>query len=107
MDLITTMPEAKSLSPKLVELVQQFKLYAKQSAKSTVKLGATLIEAETKLSPDEFKLFCSEVGLEKDGSTFRKLRQIGKKAARFQPHLDEVYSAIRSLNQMGSPALLV
>ena len=91
--MTTTTNATDICSPEYVHLVQRYLRFAKASAENIVKLAETLYVAQRTLAPDHFDSFCAEVSLDKDGSTYRKLFEIGKKAARFEPFFDRMPSA--------------
>ena len=55
------------VSPKYLDLVEKYKLFARKSAENIVKLAETLITAEDELPPKEFRRFCEDVGLDVKG----------------------------------------
>lgn len=80
-------------SPEYLKLVRAYKFFAKELAANFVKLAETLVTAESTLPDEHFISFCNEVGLDRDGSTYRKLMVIGKNAARFEPFLEKMPNA--------------
>lgn len=85
-------PETTSIqvSPAVEQYVERYRYYARNTVESILKLGETVLEAETKLSRLEIMIFCQEVGIDHNGPTFRKLRKIGQQAPRFTPVIDRV-----------------
>jgi hypothetical protein len=81
---------AITISPAVEQYVQRYRHYAKNTVESILKLGETVLEADTKLTRLEVIIFCQEVGIEHNGPTFRKLRKIGQQADRFLPVMDRV-----------------
>jgi hypothetical protein len=77
-------------SPTYTALVLKYRTFAKQTAENIIKLAETLLEADEKLSKTELRQFCAEVGLEHDGSTYRKLMKIGKEVSRFEPFVERL-----------------
>jgi hypothetical protein len=71
-------------------LVAQYRTFAKKTAENIVRLAETLVEAKLELTEAELRQFCSEVGLEHEGSTFRKLLKIGNEASRFEPFFERM-----------------
>ena len=85
-----------------VSLVQRYRHFAKESAANIVKLAETLVIAEQNLAPVHFDKFCDEVGLHKDGSTYRKLMIIGGNASRFEPFYDRLPNAWTTVYKLAS-----
>jgi hypothetical protein len=73
------------ISANLSLYLDRYRTFAKQTAESFLGLAATLVEAKEKLNPVDFTLFCKNINLEKDGSTYKKIFKIGSEIARFQP----------------------
>lgn len=70
------------LSAETVQYIEKYRSFARQTAESIINLGMTLIEAESKLNPVDFKMFCDEVSVPKGGPIYKKLKVIGASAAR-------------------------
>jgi hypothetical protein len=86
MNTLVTVPNGTEIaSPTYVALVAKYRTFAKQTAENIIKLAETLVEAKDKLSDADLQKFCGEVGLEHDGSTYRKLLKIGTEVSRFEP----------------------
>jgi hypothetical protein len=86
-NLVTVPNGTEIVSPIYADLVQRYRTFAKQSAENIIKLSETLVEAKHKLSDADLQKFCGEVGLQHDGSTYRKLLKIGTEVSRFEPFL--------------------
>jgi hypothetical protein len=71
-------------------LITRYMTFAKASAENFVRMAQTLIEAKSKLRILDFVDFCRRVGLEHDGSTYRKLLIIGRQASRFESVFDRM-----------------
>jgi len=89
-------------SPKYVQLVEQYRLFARKTAENIIGLAETLVIAEDQLAPFEFRRFCRDVGLEYDESTFRKLKAIGKKVSRFEPFVGRMPNAWTTVYKLAS-----
>ena len=89
-------------SPKYAHFVEQYKLFAKKTAENIIRLAETLYIAEDQLAPSDFRRFCVDVGLEYDGSTFRKLRAIGEKVSRFAPFVDRMPNTWTTVYKLAS-----
>ena len=85
-----------------VNLVQRYRHFAKEFAANIVKLAETLVIAKHNLAPVHFDKFCDEVGLHKDGSTYRKLMKIGENASRFEPFYDRLPNAWTTVYKLAS-----
>jgi hypothetical protein len=88
--LITTQVFNGDLAPTTANYVERYRFYARKTVENIILLAETAYEAELRLKPDDFSAFCSEVNMDPKGSTFRKMRQIGKLKDRFLPHLDKI-----------------
>ena len=78
------------ISSHVTDYVDRYRSIAKRTAESIIMLASTLVEAKDALETGDFEQFCNEVGLDQNGSTFRKLQKIGDEATRFQPVLDKL-----------------
>jgi hypothetical protein len=85
-----------------VNLVQRYRHFAKESAANIVRLAETLVIAKQNLAPVHFDKFCEEVGLHKEGSTYRKLMIIGENASRFEPFYDQLPNAWTTVYKLAS-----
>lgn len=81
-----------TIASKFDDLVERYRRFARKSAENIIKLAETLIEAKHALGDSEMTQFCEAVGLEQEGSTYRKLIKIGKESSRFEPFLDRTPS---------------
>ena len=79
-----------TLTSKYDELVSRYRRFAKASADNIIKMAEVVYEAEQTLDDDDLKRFCKGVGLEHEGSTFRKLKIIGENASRFESCSDRL-----------------
>jgi hypothetical protein len=77
-------------------------LFARKSAENIVKLAETLFTAEDELSPKEFRRFCEDVGLDPEGSTFKKLKKIGESVSRFEPFIERMPNAWTTVYKFAS-----
>ena len=89
-------------SPEVIQYVERYRSFAKQTADSIVQLGLTLIEAEEKLNPVDFELFCEEVSVPKGGPVYKKLRVIGASAGRFTPYAGKLPNTWTTLYRLAS-----
>ena len=88
---ITTVPNGTDIiTPEVANYVDRYRHFAKQSAESIINLALTLVEAEDKLKKSEFATFCDQVGIDRNGSTYRKLKSIAINSARFAPVMDRL-----------------
>jgi hypothetical protein len=74
----------------LDRLVVQFQTFARKSAENILGMAETLLEAERTLPLQASEQFCLRVGLDRKGSTYRKLRAIGEASVRFKPLVDRL-----------------
>ncbi len=74
------------------QLVADYKSHAKKNCESVLGMAKAVATAVKEFKDDEqtFKDFCNGVGLDPEGSTFRKFKVIGENATRFAPHLDKL-----------------
>ena len=94
MSSVAVVPNGTEIDlPKYVKLVEQYRLYARQTAENIIGLAETLVIAKKELGDFDLHRFCRDVGLEYKGPTFRKLMTIGEKVARFQPFVDRMPNA--------------
>jgi len=82
----------ESLSAEAAHYVDRYRGFARQTAAGIIGLATTLVEAEEKLSPAEFKIFCELVGIPKGGPVYKKFTKIGEAATRFEPHMEKLPS---------------
>jgi hypothetical protein len=91
------------VSPLYLDLVGRYKRFAKESATNLIGLAETLCIADNELSKKELEQFCDEVGVKKDGSTYRKLKKIGENAGRFEPWIEKIpnsWTTVYSLSKL-------
>jgi hypothetical protein len=88
------------MSEKTINYVSRYKDLVAKGAKAVIDMCLLLQETKKSLNSIEFGHFCKEVGLERDGSTSRKLLTIADKATRFQPYLESLPSAWTTLYQL-------
>jgi hypothetical protein len=68
--------------------VDRYRKFARSTAESIIGLGQTVYEASEKLAMSEMREFCAQVGIEHNGATYRKMRQIGTQADMLVQHLE-------------------
>jgi hypothetical protein len=91
---ISVFPNGKELiTPQITGYVNRYQTFLRKTAESIVGLATTVLEAEESLNKVDFKIFCSQVGLDTNSPTFSKLKKIGENAARFNPYLDRLPSS--------------
>lgn len=89
--VISSVPNGTDIiTPEVANYVDRYRHFAKQSAESIINLALTLVEAEDKLKKSEFATFCDQVGIDRYGSTYRKLKSIAINSARFAPVMDRL-----------------
>jgi len=89
-------------SPDVIKYVERYQSFAKQTANSIVQLGLTIIEAQDKLNPVDFELFCGEIGVPNGGPVYKKLRVIGINASRFSPYASKLPNTWTTLYKLAS-----
>ena len=82
----------ETLSAEVAHYVDRYRGFARQTAAGIIGLATTLVEAEEKLSPAEFRIFCELVGIPKGGPVYKKFTKIGEAATRFEPHMEKLPS---------------
>ncbi len=100
----TAVPNGTALvTPVVASFVDRYRGFLRTTAESILGLAHTLIEAEANLDAVEFSMFLDEVGVQKDGSTYRKLKSIGENVARLNPLVDRLpntWTTIYKLSRM-------
>jgi hypothetical protein len=84
----------------LVPYIEQYKRFAKAGSEGIIDQCSTLVDAEQDLAPKYFDVFCAELKLQKDSSTFRKLKKIGQEANRLKSVADRIPSSWTTLYQL-------
>ena len=62
----------------------------------------TLIEAQQKLNPVDFELFCEQIGVPNGGPVYKKLRVIGNSASRLTPYAPRLPNTWTTLYKLAS-----
>ena len=86
---VPSVPNGTATTAELEALVVRYNGYAKKSVQGFLGLAETLLEAKANF-PDQLTEFCRKVGLEREGSKFRKLVAIGEAAPRLEPLIDRM-----------------
>lgn len=92
-DIVTLDHNTIAITPideRIMHYVDRYRAFARNTAQNIVGLGQTVAEASETLTIAELNTFCEQVGIEPNGSTFRKLRKIGAQAERLLPHLSSL-----------------
>ena len=71
------------LRPHVVTMVNHFRSFQRKSAEAYVGLGETALNAAEKLSREDLREFCREVGLEFEGVQYRNLIKVGPERPSF------------------------
>lgn len=90
MEIIKTQPSVTLVASKVERIshyVDRYRTFARNTAENIVGLGQTVYEASEELAPSEVRDFCIQVGIEHNGPTYRKMRQIGTQAEKLFQHL--------------------
>ncbi len=99
-DIVVVPNRTEIISSNIDKYVQQYRGFARQTALAIVGLAETLCEADANLTHDEFKIFCSEVGLEIGGSVYKKMKVIGKEKTRFASVMDRLPNTWTTIYQL-------
>jgi hypothetical protein len=75
---------------RITHYVERYRTFARNTAQNIIGLGQTVAEASDTLTGTELNVFCEQVGIEPNGSTFRKLRKIGAQAERLSAHMESL-----------------
>lgn len=75
---------------RITHYVERYRTFARNTAQNIIGLGQTVDEASATLTGAELNAFCEQVGIEPNGSTFRKLRKIGAQAERLSAHMNSL-----------------
>lgn len=78
------------ITPEIFSYVSRYQNFLRKTAESIIGLSVTLIEAEESLNDLDFSIFCDQVGIKINDSTYSKLKKIGQNAARFSPFVDRL-----------------
>lgn len=98
----TVLNGTKLLTPEIICFVERYRSFAKQTAEAIINLALTLAEAESTLNRVDMTLFCDEVGVERDGSTYRKLKVIAENVSRFEPVIEKLPAAWTTIYKLAS-----
>lgn len=90
------------ISPEVANYVDRYRHFAKQSAESIINLALTLVEAEDSLNKSDFSTFCDQVGIDRNGATYRKLKSIAVNSARFAPVMDRLPNTWTTIYKLAS-----
>jgi hypothetical protein len=99
-DFVAVPNRTEIISPIVDKYVQEYRGFARQTAIAIIGLANTLLEAESNLDRDEFKVFCNEVGLEIGGAVYKKMKVIGNKSARFASIMDRLPNTWTTIYQL-------
>lgn len=80
------------ISANVAQYVERYRRFAAKTVENILLLGQTVLEASKSLGDSEMKVFCAEVGIEHNKSTYRKLVLIGEKMERLQSVADRLPS---------------
>jgi len=99
-DFVAVPNRTEIISPIVDKYVQEYRGFARQTAIAIIGLANTLLEAESNLDRDEFKVFCNEVGLELGGAVYKKMKVIGNQSARFASIMDRLPNTWTTIYQL-------
>ena len=77
------------------EYITYYQQYTRNTVENILKLSSLIVEMKEKeksgeLDKTDMNYFCFSVGLTRDGSTFRKFKQIGKHSETFWKYVDKL-----------------
>lgn len=98
----TVQDGTKLLTPEIVHFVERYRSFAKQTAEAIINLALTISEAESTLNRVDMTLFCDEIGVERDGSTYRKLKVIAENFSRFELVIEKLPAAWTTIYKLAS-----
>jgi hypothetical protein len=90
----------REVNEPLVPYIEQYKQFAKAGAGGIIDQCRTLVLAEDVLSPKNFRIFCEELKLSKESSTYRKLKKIGEESDRLKSVADQIPNSWTTLYQL-------
>lgn len=82
--------EVATADEQIMHYVSMYRAIARSTAENIIRLGQTVMDASIKLTGSQLDQFLVHVGIDKNGSTYRKLRIIGEQADRFLNVLDHL-----------------
>ena len=82
--------EVATAEEQVMHYVSLYRTFARNTAENIIRLGQTVMDASIKLTGSQLDQFLVHVGIDKNGSTYRKLRIIGEQADRFLNVLDHL-----------------
>ncbi len=82
--------EMETADEQIMHYVSMYRAFARSTAENIIRLGQTVMDASIKLTGSQLDQFLVHVGIDKNGSTYRKLRIIGEQADRFLNVLDHL-----------------
>lgn len=97
----TSVPNGTAvINPVVAGFVERYRGFLRATAESLLGISRTLIEAEAKLDLVEFSMFLDEIGLQKDSSTYRKLKSIGESFSKLNPFVERLPNAWTTLYKL-------
>jgi hypothetical protein len=82
--------EVSTAEEQVMHYVSLYRTFVRNTAENIIRLGQTVMDASIKLTGSQLDQFLVHVGIDKNGSTYRKLRIIGEQADRFLNVLDHL-----------------
>ena len=82
--------EVSTAEEQVMHYVSLYRTLVRNTAENIIRLGQTVMDASIKLTGSQLDQFLVHVGIDKNGSTYRKLRIIGEQADRFLNVLDHL-----------------
>jgi hypothetical protein len=82
--------EVSTAEEQVMHYVSLYRTFVRNTAENIIRLGQTVMDASIKLTGSQLDQFLVHVGIDKNGSTYRKLRIIGEQSDRFLNVLDHL-----------------
>ena len=82
------------------QYITEFTLFSRKTAESIIQMGLVVYEAKSKLSSDDFEIFCKGIRFNTNSSSIRKLHLIGEKYELLNAHVDKLPSSWTTIYQL-------
>ena len=88
------------MTPKTVELIERYQVYARKTAEGFLELAITYATAKNELDCVQFKIFADTIGVNTESATSTRLLKIAEEQGRFLPYLQQMPSAYTTLYEL-------
>ena len=82
------------------QYITEFTQFSRKTAESIIQMGLVVYEAKSKLSSDDFEIFCKGIRFNTNSSSIRKLHLIGEKYELLKAHVDKLPSSWTTIYQL-------